>query len=145
MAFTTTYGPQEVLVLSPDDVIVWGTVMLGDTYGTISQMTMSREWDSDEIKNGVGGLAGFISRNPKFQMNVTSRMDSDITAPGHLDRIVFPLISVTGRIITPEIKWENEGARELTLACTFWDALNLAPLYKWTGTAYTTIDAGTAL
>jgi hypothetical protein len=78
-------------------------------------------------------------------MSLNTRLDSDITAPGMLDRIVFPLISVTGRITKPAVKWEQAGARGLSLECTFWDELANAPLYKWTGTSYTTIDEGTAL
>lgn len=145
MSFSTTYAATEILVLSDNDQIVWGTCMLGETYGEIASCEVGREWDTEEIKNCVGGLAAFIWKNPHFTMTLNTRFDADITAPGAGDKIAFPIPSVTGRIIKPAISWESEGTRGLSIEAGYWDALDSAALNKWSGQTMTEIDDGTPL
>lgn len=143
MSFSTTYAANEILVLSENDQIVWGTCMLGETYGTIKDCEVGREWDTEEIENCVGGLLAFIWKKPRFTMTINTRFDLDVTAPGAGDQILFPIPAVYGRVIKPAISWEQGGVRGLSIEATFWDELANAPLNKWTGSTNVQIDDGT--
>lgn len=143
MSFSTTYNAKEVLVLNEAETIVWGTCMLGTTYGEIISCSVSREFNTQEIMNCVGGLAAFIMNNPRFEMTIEARMDSDVTAPGPGDQILFPIPAVYGRVMPGvTINWEQNGARRLSIPATFWDELSGAPLNLWNGSSNTQVDDG---
>jgi hypothetical protein len=142
MSFATTFT-DKALVLSDSDAIVFGTAMIGDTYGEVKSVSLKRTSDKVEVENSVGGLRALILKKRRFELQMECRFDSDVTAPGEMDLITFPFAAVVGRITEPEIKWDSGGVRMLSFTATQWDELTEAPLYSWSGTALTELDDGT--
>lgn len=141
MSFATTFTDQ-ALILSDSAAIEFGTAMIGDDYGEVKSCSVKRTSDKVEVENSVGGLRALVLKKRRFELTLEVRLDSDVTPPGEMDMIVFPLVGVTGRIIDPEIKWESGGVRMMSLTATHWDEIGDASLYSWSGTASTALDAG---
>lgn len=141
MSFATTFT-DKALVLSDSDAIVFGTAMIGDDYGEVKSCSVKRDSDKVEVENSVGGLRALILKKRRFELQMEARFDSDVTAPGEMDMITFPLANVVGRITAPEVKWESDGVRMLSFTASFWDEIADAALYSWSGTALTEVDGG---
>ena len=140
-SFTTTFT-DKALILSDSDAIVFGTAMIGDDFGEVKSTGVKRTSDKVEVENAVGGLRALILKKRRFELTMEVRLDSDVTPPGEMTMITFPLANVVGRIIDPEIKWESGGVRMMSFTATHWDEIADASLYSWSGTASTELDAG---
>ena len=143
MSFATVFT-DKALILSDSEAIVFGTVMIGDDFGEVKSASVKRTSDKVEVENAVGGLRGLILKKRRFELAIEARFDSDVTAPGEMAMVTFPLAAVVGRIIDPEVKWEAGGVRMLSFTASFWDEIADAHLYSWSGTASTLLDEGPA-
>lgn len=140
MALDTVLG-NDVLLLG--DQVVWGTMMLGDDFGSVESSSVKRTADKKEIENGAGNLKAFLLTKPRFELSFDTIFDATVTPPGLMDEIAFPLVAVTGRVLDVTVKYEKGKERILTIEATYWDSLASATAYRLEPVThvYTDIDA----
>lgn len=138
MALESTYDG-DVMVLSEDDVLVLGTCMLGDDFGEVKNAAVKRAADQSAIANCKMGLKAMLLKNPRFELTMKTRFDSDITAPGLGEPITLPMPALVARILDVSVEWDEDGVRMLSITATHWDSMPTAKLYHWTGSTMTLI------
>lgn len=122
MALETRY-PGEIIIAENPENIIFGTCMLGDTYGSVESAGVVREADVTEIEKCGGNLLALVMSKPRFELSLDVLFTADKAAPDLAELITFPLAGIKGRILPPiEIKWEKKGQRMLTIKATSWDA-----------------------
>lgn len=141
MGFETAFTDKAKL-LSENDQIVFGTCMIGTDFGEVKNVSVKRTSDKQEISNCIGGIRGYILRKPRFELQMETRFDADVDAPGEGEMITFPYSGVVGRIFDPEVTWDEGGTRMLKFTATHWDEMADAKLQSWDGTELTDIDSG---
>jgi hypothetical protein len=139
MPLNTTLG-NEVLLLG--EQVVWGTCMLGDEFGQVESSAVKRTADKVEIENCAGNLRTLLLTKPRFELTLETIFDVSVTAPGLMEQIALPLVGVTGRVMSADVKWEKGKERMLSLEVTHWDSLADAEAFRLnTATGvYTSID-----
>jgi len=143
MAFTTRYDGQIFIADNPED-LVFGTAMLGDTYGEVISASIIREADVQEII-AAGSLKAAILQNPKFQFEFEVMFRDSIEAPGFAELIEFPLAGISGRVMPPiSIKWAEGQHRTLAIKVTSWDHMinndGAGNAFTYDGTTFTEIS-----
>jgi hypothetical protein len=110
-------------ILIGDDDIVFGTVMLGNTFGEIIKCDLDRTANEIEIEKANGGLRALILANPHFMLDLETQFSSNVTAPALGDPVTFPLAGVIGRITGIKPGWEAKGSRKLSIKAGHWDSM----------------------
>jgi hypothetical protein len=135
MSLNTTIPGYLAIGELPENVI-FGTAQIGDDFGTVKSATLDRTGDTEEILNGNGGLRTLLINNPRSEFSLDTLFTSDVEAPGLGELIAFPLLAdtlgnpVCGSILKVTVKWEEKGARMLTITATNWDSLGARPTAK---------------
>lgn len=143
MAFNTRYDGQIIIAESPEN-IVFGTVMLGDTYGRVLSASVVRDADKEELIQ-AGSLLACILSNPNFQFQFETSFSLDVAPPDMAELITFPFAGISGRVLPPiTVKWEEKGHRGLSIQAKSWDSLAATNqgggnAYTFDGTTYTPI------
>lgn len=138
MAFETRY-PGEIVIAEDPENIIFGTCLLGDTYGSAESASVVREADITEIEKCGGNLLALVMSKPRFELSLDVLFTADKTAPDLAELITFPIAGIQGRILPPiEIKWEKKGQRMLTIKATSWDVF--AAVNEGGGDAQKVID-----
>lgn len=141
MSFTTRYDGQIIIAESPEN-IVFGTVMLGDTYGRVLSASVVRDADVEELIQ-AGSLLAAILTNPNFQFKFKTSFSLDVVPPDMGGLITFPFAGISGRVLPPiTIDWEEKGHRGLSIEAKSWDAMAATNqgggnAYTFDGTTYT--------
>ena len=143
MALTTRYPGQIIIAESPAD-IVFGTVMLGASYGQVLSASVVRDADIEELV-AAGSVYAVIMSNPNFQFKFKTSFRNNVTPPGFAELITFPLAGIQGRILPPiTIDWEEKGHRGLSIEAKSWDKFATTNqgggnAYTFDGTTYTAL------
>lgn len=124
MALETRY-PNEIVIGDDPTNAVFGTCMLGDTFGSVESASVNRESDLEEIKACGNKLKFAILSNHRFQITLKTLFFADVAAPGQGESINFPIAGVMGRILKSSVEWEKGGQRMLSIEATSWDSLDL--------------------
>lgn len=120
MSLTTRYAGQIIIAENPSDV-VFGTVMLGNSWGQVISANLVREADVEEVI-AAGSLLAVIQQNPKFEFSFETMFRAQDTAPGLAQKISFPFAGIDGRIMPPiTVNWEQAQHRGLQINATSWD------------------------
>lgn len=141
MSFTTRYAGQIIIAESPAD-IVFGTVMLGDTYGQVISASVVRDADIEELQ-AAGSVYAVLMNNPNFQFKFKTSFRNDVDPPSLAELITFPFAGISGRVLPPiTVDWEEKGHRGLSIEAKSWDkfaAVNAGGgnAYTFDGTVYT--------
>ncbi len=141
MSYLTRYPGQIIIAESPAD-IVFGTVMLGTTYGRVLSASVTREADVEELV-AAGSVYAVLMSNPNFQFKFKTAFANSVVPPDLADLITFPFAGLKGRILPPiTVDWEEKGHRGLSIEAKSWDkfaATNQggANAYTFDGTTYT--------
>lgn len=122
MALNTTYTNEIVIADDPDNII-FGTCMLGDTYGSVESASVKRTGDREEIKKCGNKLMAIILSNLRFEMTLKTLFTEDATEPDLGGSIIFPLGGIQGRILDITVEWEQGGQRMLSIEATSFDSL----------------------
>lgn len=144
MSLTTRF-PGEVIIADSPENVVFGTCMLGSTYGSVESASVKRNADLEEIKKCGGALLAAIAHNAHFELTMECLYTADVDPPGIGDLITFPIAGVQGRVLPgAEIKWEKAGQRMLSITAKSWDALSTnsgaGAAKSYDGTTYTDLD-----
>lgn len=135
MALTTRY-PGEIVIANNPANLIFGTVMLGNAYGSVESATVSREADMEEIEAAGGNLLAVILKKPNFAFKFKTLFSADVTPPDLAALITFPLAGIKGRVLPPiTIDWEKAGHRQLSIEAKSWDAF--AAVEQGGGNVYT--------
>lgn len=132
MAFETDIGDN--LLLIGDNSIVFGTCMLGSTFGQVKSATLKRTADKDLLNNCKGNLRAAILKNARFELTLKTVFDDSVDPPGLGDEITLPLVGLTARVMEVPIEWTEGGERMLSIDATRWDSLGDASIYTVSGT-----------
>lgn len=142
MALTTRYVGEQIVIADDPSNMVFGTVMLGTTYGEVISCKLAREGDINKVK-AAGSLLAVIISDPYFSLELECMFRDDITPPGLAEAVDFPLAGITGRVIPPiGISWGENDHRKLTIKVESWDAFGnegSGSAYTFDGTTYTPI------
>jgi hypothetical protein len=134
MSFLTRYPGQIIIAESPAD-IVYGTVMLGDTYGKVISASVVRDADIDELL-AAGSIYAVMLTNPNFQFKFKTMFDDSVDPPSLAELITFPFAGLQGRVLPPiTVDWEEKGHRGLSIEAKSWD--KFAATNEGGGNAYT--------
>lgn len=137
MSLNTRY-PGEIVIANTPSNLIFGTVMLGDTYGQVVSAGVTREADVEELMR-PGGLLGVILRNPKFKLKLKTLFAADTVPPSLAELVTFPLAGIQGRVMPPiQIDWEEKGHRMLSIEVTSWDGFSATNMGG--GSAATYVD-----
>ncbi len=124
MALTTKI-PGEIIIADDPDNIIFGTCMLGSTYGSVESASVKRGADMEEIKKCGGKLLAVIMKNATFELTMKCIFTDEVDPPGLGDLIQFPLAGIKGRVVpTVDVEWEKEGQRMISINCKSWDVLS---------------------
>lgn len=139
MAFTDT---ADVFCHSSDpsnDRIIFGTAVLGSTFGQIKSASLKRTADEDLIRNNKGSIRAWLLKAPRFELEFKAVLSANVALPGLMEPITFPLAGVSGRIaeITPE--WDEDGVRMVSITAKYWDSLAGGTATKWDGSTHTSM------
>lgn len=143
MSFTTRYPGQIIIAESPED-IVFGTVMLGDTYGRVISASVVRDADIEELI-AAGSIYACLLSNPNFQFKFKTAFSDDVTPPSLAELITFPFAGIQGRILPPiTVDWEEKGHRGLSIEAKSWDKFSATnqgggSAYTFDGSTYTSM------
>jgi len=99
------------------------SVELGNAFGEAKSANVKRTADKEEFLKNAGSLRACVLKNPRFELSLETLFDDSVDAPGLGERIAFPLVGVVGRILDVEPKWDQSGARMLSITATSWDSL----------------------
>lgn len=144
MAFTTRYDGQIIIAEDPS-AMVFGTVMLGDTFGECISANITREADVEKVK-AAGSLLAVIMSDPLFKLELETMFRDDIDPPSLAQLVTFPLAGIKGRVVPPiGISWAEGQHRKLKIAVESWDAFSATnqgggSAYTFDGTTYTAIS-----
>lgn len=116
-----------------DPTIVFGTCMLGSTFGKIEQAQVRRTADQELLKTCSGNLLALLLKNPRAELTMTTLFTSAVTAPGLGAAITIPLAGLQGHVLDATPKWSDDGARLLDITATGWDSLQNASAYQLVG------------
>jgi hypothetical protein len=122
MALNTTYETEIVIADDPENII-FGTCMLGETYGSVESASVKRTGDREEIKKCGNKLLAIILSNLRFELTLKTLFTDDATEPDLGGSIVFPLAGIEGRILDITVDWEQAGQRMLSIEATSFDSL----------------------
>lgn len=124
MALTSRY-PSHITIADDPANIIFGTCMIGTSYGQVESATVKRAGDVEELKACGNKLLAAIISNTHFELTLKTLFTADVTPPGLAELIDFPLAGVTGRILPPiDIEWEKAGQRMLSITAKSWDCLS---------------------
>lgn len=119
---TLTTRFESNLILAANSNYVFGTCMLGTTFGQVKSATCKKTADYESILKCDGGLKAFLIKNPRFELQLETLYDNDVTAPTFGDAVTFPIGAITGYVSGDiEIKWDENGGRMLSFPATAWD------------------------
>jgi len=122
MSFNTRY-PGEIIIANTPENIIFGTCLLGDTYGSVESASVVREADVTEIEKCGGNILAVVMSKPRFEFQFDVLFTAEKEAPDLAELITFPLAGIKGRVLPGiEIKWEKKGQRMLSIKATSWDA-----------------------
>jgi hypothetical protein len=123
MSFDTTY--ENPIVLNNEFNVVFGTAMLGTTYGEVISCGVKRTADKIEIEGNNGNLLACILKNPRFEASfeILFPADTEAAVPSLGAQIDFPLAEIAGNVLECEVKWANSAGRMLSITATHWDSI----------------------
>jgi hypothetical protein len=125
MSLTTTFPDHIVIADSPEN-IVFGTCMLGETFGSVESASIKRASDLEELKGCGNKLFAAILSNPRFEMTLKTLFTTGATEPVLGGTIDFPIGGIKGRILDWSVDWEKAGQRMLNITATSWDHLSVS-------------------
>ena len=138
-SFSTTFQPEDVLVLGDAQVVI-GTAVLGDDFGKIKSFSVKRTGDEAELSNGAGGLRAHVIKKPGCEATMEVFFDATVTAPKLYEIITLPVINISARVMPGvDIKYDDGNERGMTIPIKMWDSLLNQPAYRLdtlTGTRY---------
>lgn len=124
MSFAAKFPKAHIKIADNPANIVFGTAMIGDTYGSVISANIKRDGQLEEITS-YGNLLAAIIANPSFELTLNTVLTADVAIPGMGELIDFPLAGITGRIMPGiEVAWEELGHRGLSITAKSWDSLN---------------------
>ena len=125
MSFTAKFPNSHIQIADDPANIVFGTAMIGDTFGAVISATIKRDGQLEEITKHANLLTAIIT-NPNFELTLNTVFTAEVDPPGLAELIVFPMAGISGRIMPGiEIAWEESGHRGLSITAKSWDSLTV--------------------
>lgn len=149
MALTTQFQGEIIIADAPEN-IVFGTCMIGNTYGSCESASVKRTADLEELEKCGGQILAAVMRKPKFELTLKCIFTADVDPPELGELVVFPLAGISGRVVPSiDIEWEKTGQRMISINATSWDAFaanndGAGKAHSYDGTDYIDIDTGLA-
>ena len=121
--FSTTYAPEDVLILGDAEVVI-GTAVLGDDFGKIKSFGVKRTGDEEELSNGAGGLRAHVIKKPGVEATMDVFFDATVTPPKLYQLIMLPVIGIAARVMPGvDIKYDDGKERGMSIPIKMWDSL----------------------
>lgn len=122
MSFNTKYPGKHIIVADDPENIVFGTCMLGDTFGEVISASVKRGANEQELEGCGGRLRAIMMNKMNFELTMEVLFTAEKPAPGLAEIITFPVAGVQGRVMAGvEIKWEKDGQRMLSIPAKSFD------------------------
>lgn len=109
---------------------VIGTAMLGTQFGTVLEAFLVRTGERVPITNDAGELLILLINNPGFVIEMTCAFELSVQPPGLLEEVLFPYLSIMGRVMEGTRVAFSGGERLLTLQLSQWDTMESAKAYR---------------
>lgn len=129
LAFTDTLPGQSIYQLGSASPVI-GTAMLGTQFGTVLDAYLVRTGERIPITNDAGELVVLLINNPGWVIEMTCAFEHTVEPPGLLEPVLFPYLSIQGRVMDgARVAWGG-GERLLTLQLSQWDTMEDAKAYR---------------
>ncbi len=115
--------------------LLFGTCMLGQTWGQIEGADEKLVADLEEIKDCCGANQTVLLMNERYELDLTVILASTALLPELGDDISFPTGGITGQITERGRTWEAGGCVKMKVKAFHWKSLGNNP-------AVTVIDCG---
>ncbi len=115
---TTAIGNQNV---------IFGTCVLGDTFGTIEDANEQLLADLELIMDCCGSTDTALLKNKRYELDLTITLDSTAPLPDLGDSISFPTAGITGQITQRGRTWNQNGVCKMTIKAFHWMSLGNNP------------------
>lgn len=130
LTFIDTLPGQSIYQLGSAAPVI-GTAMLGAQFGVVKEAFLVRTGERVPITNDAGELVILLINNPGFVIEMTCAFDLAVEPPGLLETVLFPYLSIQGRVMEgSRIAWTEGGERGLTLQLSQWDTMESAKAYR---------------
>lgn len=107
--------------------IVWGTAMLGTTYGQIENTDENLTANLEEIKDALGNNMTVLLVNERFELDLTAILDANASSPELGDDITFPSAGITGQITERGRTWTAGGVLKIKIKAFHWKSMGSSP------------------
>ena len=107
--------------------LIFGTCVLGDTFGTIEDANEQLLADLELIQDCCGGTDTALLKNPRYELDLTVTLDSTATPPELGASISFPTAGITGQITQRGRTWSQGGVAKMTIKAFHWKSLGNSP------------------
>lgn len=129
LTFTDTFPAQSIYQLG-SAAPVMGTAMLGTQFGTVLDAFLVRTGERIPITNDAGETMVLLINNPGWVIEMTCAFEHTVEPPGLLEPVLFPYLSIQGRVMDgARVGWSG-GERLLTLQLSQWDVMEEATAYR---------------
>jgi len=115
--------------------LLFGTCMLGSTWGQIESADEKLLADLEFIKDCCGGNQTVLLTNERYELSLTVILSSAATPPELAEDVSFPTAGITGQITERGRKWEAGGVVKMEIKAFHWKSMGSDP-------AVGTIDCG---
>jgi len=107
--------------------ISFGTIALGDDYGTIEQASLDEFMKEHEIEDGAGGIQSLLLLNPGEEYKFTAFFNASMEKPPRGTPIQFPFGGIIGNIMTTNVKWSNGEQTKWDISAKYWESMGSNP------------------
>lgn len=107
--------------------LIYGTCMLGSTWGQIDDASEELIADLETIKDCCNNTQTVILSDERYELEMTVMLSSTATLPELADDISFPTAGITGQITQRGRKWEAGGVVKMTVKASHWKSLGNEP------------------
>lgn len=121
--------------------IVWGTCMLGDTFGQVTGCDLTESGDMEVILNALGAARAVMFTNPGFEVELECVFDVDVIPPKTGDVMLMPYLNLQGVVVPGKtISYKDKASRTLKFKLHRWNSLPIdltddgdVKVYDYTG------------
>ncbi len=110
-----------------DRAIVWGTCMLGDTFGQITGCDITETGDMDVILDALGAARSVMFLNPGFEVEIEALFDIAVDPPKTGDTFLMPYIDLLGTVVPgTAVGYKDKASRTLKFKVHRWNSLDVS-------------------
>lgn len=107
--------------------LLFGTCMLGQTWGQIEDADEKLIADLEFIKDCCGGNQTVLLMNERYELTLTVILASTATLPELGEDVSFPTAGITGQITERGRKWTAGGCVKMEVKAFHWKSIGNEP------------------